>query len=109
MIGHVFASSGAVTLAIAPSPRLGDYLVLAKQSEDSRDGTQYVQYVVANLYVDRIIGAAGAPDHWMDGAYYQDLDEAIEEFGIRTGLPVDKVAEQVRYAEKRIDRLAATH
>lgn len=107
MIGHVFASSGAITLAIAPSPRLGDYLVLAKQTETGGDGTKYVQYVVANLYVDRIIDAAGSPDHWMDGAYFQVLDEAVEEFSIRTGLPVDQVAEQVRYAAKRIDRFAA--
>jgi hypothetical protein len=108
MIGHVFAASGAVTLAIAPSLRTGDYLVLVRDAEAVAGGER-VQYVIATLYVDRIIDAAGSPDHWMDGAYYTDLDEAIEDFGIRTSLPVDKVAEQVRYAESRLARLATAH
>lgn len=94
MIGHVFTSSGANTLAIAPSSRTGDYLVLATYEGD--------QYAVASLAVDRVIEAGGAPDHWMEGSYFDDLDDAIENFGIRTGIPVDLVAKQVRYAAKRV-------
>lgn len=67
-----------------------------------------MEYVIATLFVDRLIEAAGAPDHWMDGAYYKTLDDAVEDFGIRTGLLVDKVAEQARYAEQRLQRHAQT-
>lgn len=81
MIGHIFASSGAVCLALAPSAERGDeYIVLARTSEGDKH-----QYAVAHLLTAKM----PEPDYWMSAEYPTSLDEAIEVFKERTGLAAD--------------------
>lgn len=102
MIGHTFATSGAVTLAVAPSAqRADDYVVLA-----SYEG----QYVVATLDIGRVIEAQGAPDHWMAGEYRETRDEAIALFRSMAGLAMGEstMRKQVERAERLIAERATS-
>lgn len=80
MIGHVFASSGATLLALAPSSdRPDEYVVLAKTE---------VGYAVADILA-AALGEIGGPKSWLRASYFDrdedDLDEAIEAFAKDTG------------------------
>lgn len=75
MIGHTFASSGAVCLVFAAARRVGDYVVLAKYEN---------QYAVATLDDQRIAEAAGAPKSWLHADYYPTLEEAADAFADQT-------------------------
>jgi hypothetical protein len=101
MIGHVFDSSGAVCLAIAPSSRLGDYLVLA-HIEDARD---FDEYVVASISIHDLVNSEGKPDHWMEGSYFRDIAGAVSNFAERVGITNEAaLLDQVRYAQGRVAR-----
>lgn len=61
MIGHIFASSGATCLALAPSAeRPDEYIVLASTENG---------YAVANIMASAL-GQIGGPKSWMQGSYY---------------------------------------
>jgi hypothetical protein len=70
VIGHVFASSNAICLAIAPHAKnFDEYVVLARHD----NGYAVAQLPIANM---------PSPRSWAHGAYYNDddLDEAIAQF-----------------------------
>lgn len=78
MIGHVFTTSGAVCLALAPSAeRSEDYIVLARFED---------QYAVANVLTEKMPEA----DYWMRASYFDNLDGAIENFATAAGLSTDR-------------------
>lgn len=59
MIGHVFATSGATCLALAPSAeRPDEYIVLARTENG---------YAVANVLTEKM---TPAPDYWMRADYF---------------------------------------
>lgn len=64
MIGHVFASSGATCLALAPSAeRPDEYIVLARTENG---------YAVATLLTEAL-GREGGPDSWLRANYFDRL------------------------------------
>lgn len=97
MIGHVFASSGAVCLAVAPSlDRVEDYIVLARTENG---------YAVARVALRQM----PSPTSWLHAAYYDksggteaDLFDAVEAFAEDTGLlqSESNLRERVRAAEQ---------
>lgn len=97
MIGHVFADSGAVTLAVAPhATRASEYVVLA-----GHEG----RYVVAALLVDDL----PAPSGWLQGDYCLHLGQAIAFFAQLAGLPSSRhevLRAQVLRTEDRLAREA---
>jgi hypothetical protein len=89
MIGHVFSSSGAICLATAPHvDRDDEYVVLARYDAG---------YAVASLR----ISAMPAPASWSHGAYFDDVDQAVDAFLEDTGLPrsVTSMRRSVEIAE----------
>lgn len=95
MIGHVFATSGAVGLAFAPSRDSAvEHVVLAVL-----DG----EYAVAYLPLE----ALPAPPHWPWATYFPSRTEAVASFQEKAGLetPLELVEQQVRLAEERFAAL----
>ncbi|GAB2734703.1 hypothetical protein [Nocardioides pakistanensis] len=98
MIGHVFTSSGATALALAPGRHHYEYVVLA-WFED--------QYVVATLDAASMVEPDG-PAFWSAGDYFDDLGDAAEEFARIAGLSdVPLLVKQARYAENEVARVNA--
>lgn len=88
MIGHVFASSGATILMLAPSyDRPDEYRVLARTENG---------YAVADLLTESL-GEIGGPQYWLRAGYYdrhndahdpdnsEDLTEAVEQIAKDVG------------------------
>lgn len=104
MLGHIFATSGAVCVAIAPDKhRVGNYIVLARHQDGDLD-----QYVVAKISDARVIEAVAegktGPDSWNYGSYFplSHREEAIEEFREETEIATDAFAlgTQVEHTER---------
>lgn len=108
MIGHVFTTSGAVCLAIAPSRNdLREYVVLARVETG---------YAVAEVALRDM----PTPTSWLRASYYdchgadKDLREAVADFCRDTLVePGDaghaKILRRVRYAETLFaDTIAAS-
>ena len=104
MIGHVFASSGATCLALAPSAeRPDEYVVLARTETG---------YAVAHL-LSETLGRDGGPQYWLRGEYYdqhedaeRDRAEAAAEFATATGLTgmdPDRLVAHIEHAEQTIN------
>ena len=60
MIGHVFASSGATCLALAPSAERPDEYILVARTETG--------YAIANILASDL-GKIGGPTSWMRASY----------------------------------------
>lgn len=98
MIGHVFASSGAVCLAVAPSSRAGDYVALVKHEG---------QYATVLIDAARMVAEGGAPSSWMRGTYFTEVSGAVEDLANQTGLDQNIVARHVTHAESLLAQRTA--
>ena len=106
MLGHIFPTSGAVCLAIAPLPRWsGDYVIVARHQSATTD-----QYVVATVtgrdIVESTLAGKTGPDGWNSGTYIAAahggrlgaVNRFLDEIGLDV-TPVDR--EQIK---DQIDR-----
>lgn len=98
MIGHIFTSSGAVCLALAPrDDSVGEYAIIAKTENE---------YAVATLG----IASLPAPEAWSHATYYGPLEDAVEEFRTVTGITdTETLTKQIEYAVGIVSALLTHH
>ena len=103
MIGHVFASSGAVCLALAPSAyRTDEYVVLALTENG---------YAVADVTINAALTEPRGPSSWMRASYYdhgQNRDDnrqaAVEQFSQETGSAYPwRMVESIKTVEQFVE------
>lgn len=95
MIGHVFASSGATLLALAPATtRPDEYKVFAVHEGG---------YAVAVIYADMLTSDA---ERWVRGDYFSSdqFNDAVEAFGEDIGrTDFGPLAAAIRHAEEIVE------